>query len=116
MDRYSSSLRETKSCGSIRVAVWMKLVLVGWFQARSIFCFYLITLLCSMLLRDMSRAPLSAENELTVVFGIIVWMPLLMDRNLLCNWGCRPRRSPAVEVNSASFPVAEALWFLKGLR
>jgi hypothetical protein len=84
----------------------MNAELVGWPQAFSMFCFYLMTLLCSILFREKSRAPLSAEKEFVVVFGIIVCTPLLIDRNLLCSWGWSPRRSPAVEVNSASFPVA----------
>jgi hypothetical protein len=70
--------------GSIRLAVWMKLGSVGLFQEDSIFCFYLMILLFSTLFRDMSRAPRSAEKEFVVVLGIRVWMPLLIDRNLLC--------------------------------
>jgi hypothetical protein len=62
----------------------MKLESVGLFQEDSMFYLYLIILLCSILLRDMSRAPLSAEKEFVVVFGKRVWIPLLMDRNLLC--------------------------------
>ena len=62
----------------------MKLGLVGLVQEVSMFCFYLTTLLSSMLLSDRSKAPRSAENELVVVFGIIVWTPLLIERNLLC--------------------------------